>query len=188
MYKIALIAGPGAGKTTLAHALTAALKDRGKKWYCVQEVAREFIDEWGADAMTHASVPLLIANRQMRREKRVNSKADGFVTDSPLILPWFYAKALPVNSGVEKYSVLSTLYKMFLRSFIDYDLLVHVTREKPYVEDGCRTQTEAEAKQLDSAIVKEVKSHGFQLFDVHGTTQNRVEMIVDRYLSQESVR
>ena len=51
MHKIGLLAGPGAGKTTLANALTARMKDLNKKWYNVGEYARDFIDKFGAEAL-----------------------------------------------------------------------------------------------------------------------------------------
>lgn len=178
MHKIALLAGPGAGKTTLANALTAHMKDAGKKWYNIPEYAREFIDKHGAAAMNRISIPLIIAHKQIGREHRVPKHADGFVTDSPLILPWFYARRLPAEP-VEKYETLTSLYQMFLRSFLDYTLIVQVIREKEYVEDGTRYQTRDEAVSLDHEVAECITSHGFTIFPVYGTLSNRVQMIVD---------
>lgn len=178
MKKVALVGGPGSGKTTLANALTAELKSRGLKWYNVQEYAREHIDRWGAESVKRASDVLLIAYQQVEREKKVNKNADGFVTDSPLILPWFYGRNLEVASAGEKYMILTRLYKMFVRSFLDYDLVVHVKREKPYVKDGCRFQTEEEAKEIDLDVVEQITKHDFPMVTVDGTTDERVEKIV----------
>lgn len=181
MIKVACIAGPGAGKTTLSLAVSAKLKDMGLKWYYIPEFAREFIDEWGAVNMNRASLALMCANRQMRREKKVNPEADGFITDSPLILPWFYARKLPAD-GVEKYYILTTLYKMFLRSFIDYNLIVYVKREKAYVKDGCRFQSEEQARQIDNEVIDTVISHGFNVLEVSGDMNNRVDTVVNKIL------
>lgn len=178
MIRIALLAGPGAGKTTLANALTARLKDLGYRWYNVQEYAREFIDKHGPDAASkRMSIPLLIANKQISRERRVPKTCDGFVTDSPLILPWFYATNLAAEP-VEKYEILTSLYQMFLRSFLDYTLIVSVRREKKYDKDGTRFQTEDEARGIDSWIRGMVLAHGFELFEVSGKTETRVNQIV----------
>lgn len=187
MLKVALISGPGAGKTTLASALTARMKDLGKNWYYVPEYAREFIDNHGASSMTRMSIPLLIANKQITRERRVNKNADGFVTDSPLILPWFYAKNLPAEP-VEKYEILTSLYQMFLRSFLDYTLIVSVKREKPYMKDGCRYQDEAAARMIDEAVLREVTAHGFPVFEVSGTTTERVYQIVAKLYGEEAAK
>lgn len=178
MIKIGLIAGPGAGKTTLANALTARMKDLGYNWHNIPEYAREFIDNWGAHAVENSVVvPYVIAMKQMRREHRIPKEATGFVTDSPLIRPWFYARKL-ARGDIDSHIILVELYKMFLRSFRDYHMVVHVVREKPYVSDGTRHQTEAVAKSIDGEIVEMVKSHGFKLFQVSGSTEHRVEMIV----------
>jgi nicotinamide riboside kinase len=181
MIKVALLAGPGAGKTTLANCLTAKLKDRGLKWYNVGEYARDFIDRWTAEEMESGgiAIPYHLAMKQLRREKNVNKNADGFVTDSPLILPWFYARSLD-GPKITRYTVLSELYKMFLRSFLDYDLIVHVKREKKYVQDGTRHQSESEAVSIDRDVCEVVRSHGFSLFDVSGTTEERAHQIVLR--------
>lgn len=182
MLRIALVAGPGAGKTTLANALTAKLKTMGYKWYNVPEYAREFIDEWGRDAITRASTVLLIAYRQMGREHKVNPSADGFVTDSPLILPWFYGRDMKCDNEAEKYLVITRLYKMFTRAFLDYDLVVHVKREKDYVEDGCRFQTEKEARAIDIEVVNEIRAHGYGVIEVSGTTDERVNRVIDKLI------
>lgn len=184
MKRVALIGGPGSGKTTLANALTAHMKDAGKKWYNVGEYARDFIDKHGSSAINRMSVALLIANKQINRERRVPKTADGFVTDSPLVLPWFYAKSLPAEP-VEKYEILTSLYQMFLRSFLDYDLIVYVTREKEYVDDGTRFQTEQEAVALDKAIKEEIITHGFPMMPVFGPNSQRVKMIYDALYGEQ---
>lgn len=178
MIRIALIAGPGAGKTTLANAFTARMKDLGYKWENIPEYAREFINKHGHKPATQRmSIPLLIANKQIARERRVPSACDGFITDSPLILPWFYATGLEAEP-VEKYEILTSLYQMFLRSFLDYTLIVSVKREKEYVHDGTRFQTKDEALQIDSWVRRMVVAHGFKLFEVSGSTNTRVNQIV----------
>jgi nicotinamide riboside kinase len=176
--KVALIAGPGAGKTTLANALTAHMKNQNKNWYNVGEYARDFIDQFGADKITSMAVAKHIADKQLRRELKVPKSADGFVTDSPMILPWFYARQLP-GSGIEKVLILSDLYKMFLRSFLEYDLIVYVEREKPYLDDGTRFQTPEEASTIDEEVLQMVLDHGFEVFRVRGPLETRVKLIAE---------
>lgn len=180
MIKVALVAGPGAGKTTLANALTAHMKSTGKKWYNVSEYARDFINRWEGQRMMEMGVlaPYHIAMKQMRREQNVHKEADGFVTDSPLFLPWFYALDVD-DTFLSKYVVCAELYKMFLRALDDYDVIVHVTREKDYVSDGTRMQTEGEARQIDHDVSRFLEKHGVSLVRVSGTTQDRVLQIVD---------
>lgn len=180
MIKVALVAGPGAGKTTLANALTAHMKSQGKKWYNVPEYARDFINRWEGERMLEMGVlaPYHIAMKQMRREQNVHTGADGFVTDSPLFLPWFYALDVQ-DRFLSKYVVCAELYKMFLRALADYTHIVHVVREKGYVEDGTRYQSEEEAKQVDKDVVRFLRNHGANLVEVRGSTPDRVLQIED---------
>lgn len=187
MHKVALIAGPGAGKTTLANAVTARLKDAGMKWYNVQEYAREFIDKHGPAAINRMSIPLLLANKQIGRERKVPKTCDGFITDSPLVLPWFYAMGLAAEP-VEKYEILTSLYQMFLRSFLDYTHIFYLKREKEYVLDGTRMQTEEEALGIDNDVRRVILDHGFNMVDVSGTLNERVDFIVENIYPNGPVR
>lgn len=122
--------------------------------------------------------PYHIAMKQMRREQNVHRDADGFITDSPLFLPWFYALDVG-DTFLSKYVVCAELYKMFLRALDDYTHIVHVEREKDYVEDGTRYQSEEEARQIDSDVVRFLKKHGANVVSVSGTTRDRVLQIKD---------
>jgi nicotinamide riboside kinase len=180
MIKVALVAGPGAGKTTLANALTAHMKSSGKTWYNIAEYARDFINRWEGQKMLEMGVlaPYHIAMKQMRREQNVHEDADGFVTDSPLFLPWFYALDVK-DDFLPKYVVCAELYKMFLRALADYTHIVHVVREKEYVEDGTRYQSGDEAVQIDKDVTRFLRKHGANLVEVRGSTTDRVLQIED---------
>lgn len=178
MHKIALLAGPGAGKTTLANALTAYMKSKGLVWYNIPEYARDFINRWGVDELNKLGPwgPYHIAMKQLRREKNVPESAHGFVTDSPLFLPYFYSLKV-CRSSIERFVVQDELYQMFLHALTDYTVVVHVTREKKYVQDGTRFQTEDEAREIDIQVANMLTMHGVRLLSVSGDTHERVKKI-----------
>lgn len=184
--RIALVGGPGTGKTTTATAFAAYMKDKGFNWYYVAEYAREFIDNYGAKAVTESG-PLLqlhFVEKQWRRELNVPNECDGFVTDSPVFISWVYA-SIYGNKSVGSYLARKNNYKAFLRSIYEYTHIVIVKREKEYVKDGCRMQTEEEALRIDNIIETLLIMHGVKYHTISGSLEERMEQL-DK-LAQENL-
>lgn len=177
-FKIALFGPPGAGKTSLANAFTAFAKDRGKSLYNISEFARDFIDEHGKDAIVKCGplIQLEFEKHQKAREDRVPAKTDGFITDSPLFLSWFYTIRYP---GDELASEITrkTSYETFLKCLRTYTHIFYVTREKPYVNDGTRHQTEEESNEIGQMMLNMVNAHGVKYTTLKGTTLERCQTI-----------
>lgn len=180
-----MFAGPGAGKTTLAMAFTAYMKDRGYNWHYVHEYARDFIDTYGAGAFDQSG-PLIqckMMDKQIKLESKLPDGIDGLITDSPTFLSWMYgalySDIVGENGGlnVAAYLALKDCYKGFLRSLTEYDFIVHVKREKPYLKDGTRTQSEEEAKELDELMFTLLRLHNVEILEVSGTTEERCQAL-----------
>ncbi len=188
MIRIALIGGPGSGKTTLANALTASIKSRGHPFDNVSEFARDFINEHGADALSGTSglINLLIFDEQKTREDRVPEESKGFVTDSPLFLPYCYTLAY-ARGASEARAALEIMYKKFLSILSRYDLVFHVGRQKEYVKDGTRRESEEFARDLDDLFFVLIHKHGVAVRRLTGTTEERVAEI-HRYLPSELLK
>jgi len=185
MIRIALIGGPGSGKTTLANALTASIKSRGHPFDNVSEYARDFINEHGADALSGTSglINLMIFDEQKTREDRVPEEAKGFVTDSPLFLPYCYTLAYSKGTK-EGRAALEIMYKKFLSVLDRYDLVFQVGRQKKYVKDGTRRESEQWARELDTMFFLLIQRHGVEIHPLEGTTEERVAEI-ERCLPEE---
>lgn len=133
---INLAAGPGAGKSTTAAALFAALKKRNLRVELVTEYAKDLTYEQNFMRLNNQ---LLILAEQYHRLCRVKDSVDFIVTDSPLFLSRFYGPA-------ELYQLTELLFSEF------NNVVFYIARVKPYQTYG-RSQTEDEAKALDSRIL-----------------------------------
>lgn len=157
------------------------MKDKGFNWHYIHEYARDFIDVYGNDAIK-SSGPLLqtlFMDKQIRLEKKPPAIADGWITDSPVFLSWIYgARNSKAEEGdVETYIALKNCYKGFLRSLGEYDLIVRVVREKDYIQDGVRSQTEEEARDLDAIITSLLDLHNVTYHTISGTLEQRCAML-----------
>lgn len=144
---VPFISGPGAGKSTTAALVFAALKERGHNAEFVPEVAKAATWE-GHDFAIRHQVSLM--GQQMRAWDRVDGKVDIAVTDTSTLLSLIY----PDDSMDER-----TQHDW--REFILSDwrrrdpLLIHLHRNarRPYNPAG-RIQTEEEAICLDKSVMQ----------------------------------
>lgn len=178
MHKIALLGGPGSGKTTLALGFVSHMKQQGRSWVHVSEYARDFIESYGKDAPEKCGdfVQFHFMAEQARREQRVHNSNEGFVTDSPLFLAWVYA-AKYTSRSFSGQLAKQACYERALESLDSYTRLCWVRREKPYVQDAARLQTETEVRQLDEQIVALVRLHGFEVHEIGGTAAERISAL-----------
>lgn len=177
--RIALFGGPGCGKTTLAAAFTAYMKDRGHQLYCIQEYAREFIDSYGKDSLKKLGphIQRKFSEKQEKREMDVPPEALGFITDSPIFLGWIYTCMYPDGEYLNDYIIRKDMYKRFLRSVSNYTHIVEVVREKSYVQDGTRPQTYDEALLIDHHIKEALSMHQVPYTQAWGSTGNRCRIL-----------
>lgn len=137
---INLFAGPGAGKSTTAADLFRLMKNRGVKCELVTEYAKDLAYE-GAPLDNQ----LYVLAKQDSRQRRLVGKVDYVITDSPLPLSLVYASGFWDNNDFRR-----LVWGMFRQ----YDnVCFRIVRVKPYAAYG-RSQTEAEARQLDDVIYR----------------------------------
>lgn len=134
-------AGPGAGKTTSAMELTAALKKAGVNVEYVQEYAKELVLENRTELLVDQQH---VTDEQYHRLDRLRNSVDVIVTDSPVLLGIVY--------GGDK---IDDAYRQKIRSYYDSfnNLDLQIERKTVYQSAG-RIQTEEEARALDRAIVE----------------------------------
>lgn len=158
---INLFGGPGCGKTTLAHELTAAISRRGLICEYVPEYAKDLTwdtlsedNDVAAAARTALGSSITqqraIHDEQMKRIDRPYGFVDTIVTDSPAIISWAY------SSGSE--TELSEFHDYMLHEFMRHrNLNLLVKREVPYEQIG-RNEDEATAKQKDDIMFDILKN------------------------------
>lgn len=136
---INMFAGPGAGKSTIAAGLFAAMKNAGHRVELVTEVAKDFTwgREWGK-----LENQLLLLGLQDERLRRLEGQVDWAITDSPLPTGLAYM-------GPEYAEWLTDAVWGAYDRYQNFDVLIR--RCKPYARHG-RSQTEQEAMDLDQKL------------------------------------
>lgn len=159
------IGGPGSGKSTMAARVFSELKDLGIN--C--EIASEYAKDATWQKSFHVlSNQLYIFAKQQHRIWRLDGQVDVILTDSPLL-----------NSVIYGSDKSSELFKELVyeehnkRPKLD----IFLKRVKEYNPSG-RSQTEEEAKELDTLLHKVVPS--FDL-EVNGEKESSI-IIVEKIL------
>lgn len=134
-------AGPGSGKSTMAAAVFAELKFRGRNVELVTEYAKEAT--WENRSTKFFAAQEYIFGKQSFRISRAADQVDLVITDSPLLLSLVY-----MDDTFEMPS-LSVVVEEAHNRYISFNY--YVKREKAYNPVG-RNQSSVEASALDVRI------------------------------------
>lgn len=143
-----MLAGPGAGKSTIAAGLFAALKLRDVNAELVTEYAKDRVWE---EAFRTLENQIYMFGKQHHRIWRILGKVDVIVTDSPMMLSLHYGKNL-------QESFRTLVLEEHLKTV---SLNVYLERKKPYQPIG-RTQTEDQARDIDAEILGVLKDNDLE--------------------------
>lgn len=165
-----LYGGPGVGKTTLAHALTAALSKEGVLTEHVPEYAKELVWEGRRD-MLDGTVERqrAVSGEQWRRVERLLGKVEVVVTDSPADLGCVYADR--DDPGYEPFAA-ELRDRVLGTSRLD----VYVSRDIGYDQRG-RRHTEAESREVDETV-KELFGDRFAIAYRHSESENNFDEVL----------
>lgn len=162
-----LYGGPGSGKSTMAARLFSELKESGIVAELVTEYAKDLT--W-QESYHELANQIYIFGKQQHRIWRVYGKVEVIITDSPLLLGLIYGD----SSDTFKKLVVEEYQS---RNSID----IFLERVKPYSKIG-RSQTEEEARQLDSNIKTVLDMHVPSYYTIPGiksSTDHILELIKD---------
>lgn len=137
--------GPGAGKSTLAASVFAALK---MEQYNVELVTEHAKDMTWSERQNELGNQVYVLGKQYHKLWRLVGKVDAIITDSPLLLSIIY------NDGKLKH--LEDLVWELYEQFDNENFFVKRTRSK-YVQEG-RNQTLEKAKEIDAKIAGQLYS------------------------------
>jgi predicted ATPase len=173
---IAIAGGPCTGKSTLAAALFATLKEQGFDVDLVTEEGRKLREEMGPYRTTFERLYMW---RQQEREELRSRAADGFVTDSPLIQSYVSAR-MHSTEPRDKLAVRELL-RMCLELDERYQLIVMAADpfEIPYKNDHARRSDPAEARRkhhLGRTFVEHFWPEKIVL--VHGPVRDRIQQVL----------
>lgn len=138
---INLFGSPGAGKSTTRAGLFHHLKLRGMNVEEVTEFAKDLT--WENRAFTLTCQPYVFS-KQLRNMERLMDKVDLIITDSPILLSYFYGKKCAPDRYPESFYNYVVDQFFCLGDQFNY----YLNRVKDYNPAG-RNQTEAESDEID---------------------------------------
>lgn len=166
MKVINVIAGPGAGKSTLASGLYHEAKRRGWNVELVTEVAKDLVWEGRTVALSNQAY---VFGRQMQRLHRLDGHVDYVITDSPVLLSAIYA---PEDYPEEWEKVVVELWK-------GYDNVVAFLGRGPWFDDRGRVHNLDASIEVDRRIAVLLAKHNITYTQVDYGYQSPGEVLDD---------
>ena len=149
------LAGPGAGKSTLATGTFSSLKWNEIECEYVSEFAKDIV--WG-ETTKILDDPIYVFAEQQHRMRRLMGKVEVIITDAPLINSILYYNGPHPESYTSL--VLDVIGSMNNLNFL-------VKRKKKYHPLG-RLQTACEASALDSRLEELLIKHDMAYTEIDG--------------------
>jgi nicotinamide riboside kinase len=172
MKVINVIAGPGAGKSTLASGLYNRAKCRGWNVELVTEVAKDLVWEGRSVALANQAY---VFGRQVQRLERLKGKVDLVITDSPFLLSAIYA---PQDYPEEWESVVVKLWK-------GYDNVVAFLERGPWFDDRGRVHNLEASLEVDRQIAVLLAKHDITYTQVNHGYHN-LDAVLDAVLAHQA--
>lgn len=162
MIKIAIAGGPGSGKSSLARLLTTELYNiKNINAQLITEFARDYINNcvWHEGFTPSLADQQLIYNKQIEREDTIPDNVQYLISDSPIFIPLIFSKNLAKLQNYQDRTIYLNLYEDFLSKHLNrYDFIFFINRQKAFLKDGTRHETEEQADNIGKQI------HGFLTF------------------------
>ena len=174
-----IIAGPGAGKSTIATGIYSQLMQKGVNCELAAEYAKDVVWE-EHDFLLNNQIKLFA--EQFRRIYRLIDKVDYVITDSPLILNSIYLK-LFYDKQEKKYFDSDYMYlqqQFFNETFDQFDNLnFFIERNPKYHTNRGRIHSLEESKKIDAAILNSLLIYDQDHFICNGSTTEIIEEITN---------
>lgn len=171
-----LLAGPGAGKSTLAGSIFSELKWLGVDCELVTEYAKDKVWEESFKTLTNQ---LYVLGKQSHRNFRLQDKVDVMVTDSSVLMSLLYS--------TEYRHQTPEFIKVTVDEFNHYNNInFFIERNDHYVENG-RYQTHEEAIEIDTKILNVMEDNDIE-FERVPFDRESIKFIVDKILEKVNGR
>jgi len=174
-----IIAGPGAGKSTIATGIFSELMQRGISCELASEYAKDITWE---DHKFMFNNQISLFAEQFRRIYRLIDKVDFVITDSPLILNSIYLK-LFYDEQEKKYFDSDYMYlqqQFFNETFDQFNNLnFFIERNDKYHTNRGRVHTLDESKKIDAAILNSLLIYDPDHFLCNGSTTEIIEEVTN---------
>ena len=174
--KVAILGGPGTGKTTLCKQLDVDYGLAGYFSSVCEEFAREYIVNYGVPSNIFEQ--FLLYEGQKKREAYLKN-SDIIFCDNATILCYVYGVlTCDFNNPKEKYALLK-LFEWAMRDLNEYEVF-YIPREIQLVDDGVRYQNLEFALQVDEKIKNFFGMMNVEFTETKGTLQERLDIVKKR--------
>jgi nicotinamide riboside kinase len=180
---INMLGGPGAGKSSVSHALVSAMRSTGYKAEYVHEYAKECVwSNMGHDSSNSGGIfteqDWMLAHQNHLLRRLVSRDVEYAVQDTSILLGLAYMPDWYPQS-----------FKQFLLDTFNSYTNINVFVERgdlPYVTEG-RNQTAEEALEKDNAVKRLLSDNGVEFFTVSQVVGNP-DLVAQQILSQLKLR
>jgi deoxyadenosine/deoxycytidine kinase len=177
MKKIGISGVPGAGKTSLARALSSECRHTAKfkNVEIVSEYARRYISKHGS--IDHVWEQYRVTEKQIEWEQSISEETDLLVTDSPIYLGFFYAKSLVNFKEPKEVMFYTDLFKRLIKLNNRYDLIIHLDPVLDPVKDGVRRELHFDPKWRSESNISILT-----IYSIFG--QDKIEIISEKEMDK----
>ncbi len=179
--KIAILGGPGTGKTTLCKQLDVDYSLAGYVSSVCLEFARSYIAEYGVPVSIFEQ--FLLYEGQKRREKELDYcdiiYCDIIFCDNATILNYVYGLMAANLKDVKEVYALMKLYEWAMKDLPGYEVF-YIPREFAMNKDGIRYQDEEFAHEVDTKIKNFLDIMNVPYTVVTGDMDHRVQIVKDK--------
>ena len=172
---ICLYGGPSSGKSTTAHGLVYAFKQKGFE----AEMNPEYVKDWVYQKrpINDGDQTYFFAKSSRKERSLMNNGLDFIITDSPLILTHYYGmKQCWLEQNFNTSLVLLQHHHAYCKHMgykVDHFFM---NRVKPYSPLG-RYQTEEQANIIDGQIRDMLNNLGIQYKEVNGDSSAVIKIM-----------
>jgi len=174
--KVAILGGPGTGKTTLCKQLDVDYGLSGYLSSVCEEFAREYIVNYGVP--TNIFEQFLLYEGQKKREAYLKHSDIIFCANATILCYVYGVLTCDFNNPKEKYALLK-LFEWAMRDLNEY-VVFYIPRELELVDDGVRYQNLEFALEVDKKIKNFFGMMNVDFTVIKGTLQERIDVVKQR--------
>jgi nicotinamide riboside kinase len=161
--KVALLGAESTGKTLLAHALAAHLRDLGQRAAAINEYLREWCEEQARTPQQHEQAH--IADEQQTRIEAAAASHDCVIADTTPLMTAVYSKFIFQDNSLIEAALA------YQRSF---DLTLITGLDMPWQADGIQRDGEHVRAPVDALLRQLLQSAGITFEVIYGQGEERL--------------